>query len=115
MPDIEKRLEAFCSYCPRHYYFPRGRRNRRRADIYLLGILMSPENQEQVLPLILTGPKESADYFRVLDDFIVNTLGEDARRHYQIIVDDAAEAARIMKKYMPLVKITVVAQGCLQL
>jgi hypothetical protein len=31
---------------------------------------MNPQNSDQVLPLILTGPKESADYFRVLDDFI---------------------------------------------
>ena len=56
------------------------------------------------LPLILTGPKESADYFRVLDEFIVHTLGEAARRHYRIIIDDAAEVARQMKKAMPLVK-----------
>ena len=38
--------------------------------LYLLGILMNPANKDQVLPLILTGPKESADYFRVLDEFI---------------------------------------------
>ena len=48
--------------------------------------------------------KESADYFRVLDEFIVHTLGETARRHYRIIIDDAAEVARQMKKAMPLVK-----------
>lgn len=65
--------------------------------LYLLGILMHPSNKSQVLPLILTGPKESADYFRVLDEFIVHTLGEAARRHYRIIVDDAAEVARQMK------------------
>ena len=59
---------------------------------------MNPENNDQVLPLILTGPKESADYFRVLDEFIVNTVGEQARRHYTIIIDDAAEVARQMKK-----------------
>ena len=58
----------------------------------------------QVLPLILTGPKESADYFRVLDEFITHTLGESARRHYRIIIDDPAEVARQMKKAMPLVK-----------
>ncbi|SQC15343.1 decarboxylase [Klebsiella pneumoniae] len=29
---------------------------------------MHPDNKAQVLPLILTGPKESADYFRVLDE-----------------------------------------------
>ena len=44
--------------------------------LYLLGILMNPANKDQVLPLILTGPKESADYFRVLDEFVVHTLGE---------------------------------------
>ena len=103
MPDIEKRLEAFVRIAHGIIIFPGGVGTAEEL-LYLLGILMSPENQEQVLPLILTGPKESADYFRVLDDFIVNTLGEDARRHYQIIVDDAAEVARIMKKYMPLVK-----------
>ena len=85
MPDIEKRLEAF-------------------VRIAHGGILMNPANKNQVLPLILTGPKESADYFRVLDEFIVHTLGEDARRHYRIIIDDAAEVARQMKKAMPLVK-----------
>ncbi|MGQ7171978.1 pyrimidine/purine nucleotide monophosphate nucleosidase domain-containing protein, partial [Escherichia sp. R-CC3] len=31
-------------------------------------------------------------------------LGENARRHYRIIIDDAAEVARQMKKSMPLVK-----------
>ena len=41
--------------------------------LYLLGILMHPENKDQVLPLVLTGPKESADYFRVLNDFVINT------------------------------------------
>ena len=65
---------------------------------------MNPHNADQVLPLILTGPKESADYFRVLDDFIVNTLGEKARSHYRVIIDDPAEVAREMKKAMPLVK-----------
>ena len=72
--------------------------------LYLLGILMHPDNKAQVLPLILTGPKESADYFRVLDEFITHTLGESARRHYRIIIDDPAEVARQMKKAMPLVK-----------
>lgn len=58
---------------------------------------MHPDNKAQVLPLILTGPKESADYFRVLDEFITHTLGESARRHYRIIIDDPAEVARQMK------------------
>ncbi len=65
---------------------------------------MDPANSEQVLPLILTGPKESAEYFTVLDDFIRHTLGEDASKHYQIIIDDAQEVARVMKQSMPKVK-----------
>ncbi|MGK3144219.1 nucleotide 5'-monophosphate nucleosidase PpnN [Pantoea sp. C2G6] len=103
MPDIEKRLEAFVRIAHGIIIFPGGVGTAEEL-LYLLGILMNPQNDDQVLPLILTGPKESADYFRVLDDFIVNTLGEQARKHYQVIIDDAAEVARLMKKAMPQVK-----------
>ena len=102
MPDIEKRLEAFVRIAHGIIIFPGGVGTAEEL-LYLLGILMHPSNKSQVLPLILTGPKESADYFRVLDEFIVHTLGEAARRHYRIIVDDAAEVARQMKKAMPMV------------
>ena len=103
MPDIEKRLEAFVRIAHGIIIFPGGVGTAEEL-LYLLGILMNPANKDQVLPLILTGPKESADYFRVLDEFVVHTLGENARRHYRIIIDDAAEVARQMKKSMPLVK-----------
>ncbi|MEJ4045388.1 nucleotide 5'-monophosphate nucleosidase PpnN [Erwinia sp. SLM-02] len=103
MPDIEKRLEAFVRIAHGILIFPGGVGTAEEL-LYLLGILMNPHNHDQVLPLILTGPKESADYFRVLDEFIVTTLGEQARRHYSIIIDDAAEVARQMKKAMPAVK-----------
>lgn len=101
--DIEKRLEAFVRIAHGIIIFPGGVGTAEEL-LYLLGILMNPANKDQVLPLILTGPKESADYFRVLDEFVVHTLGENARRHYRIIIDDAAEVARQMKKSMPLVK-----------
>ncbi|WP_127956510.1 nucleotide 5'-monophosphate nucleosidase PpnN [Serratia microhaemolytica] len=103
MPDIEKRLEAFVRIAHGIIIFPGGAGTAEEL-LYLLGILMDPENSQQVLPLILTGPKESADYFRVLDQFISNTLGEQARRHYRIIIDNPVEVARQMKKAMPLVK-----------
>jgi len=103
MPDIEKRLEAFVRIAHGIIIFPGGVGTAEEL-LYLLGIMMNPHNHAQVLPLILTGPKESADYFRVLDEFIVNTLGDEARRHYTIIIDDAAEVARVMKKAMPKVK-----------
>lgn len=103
MPDIEKRLEAFVRIAHGIIIFPGGVGTAEEL-LYLLGILMNPANQHQVLPLILTGPKQSADYFRVLDEFITHTLGESARRYYRIIIDDAPEVARQMKKAMPLVK-----------
>ncbi|MDA5545139.1 MULTISPECIES: nucleotide 5'-monophosphate nucleosidase PpnN [Yersinia] len=103
MPDIEKRLEAFVRIAHGIIIFPGGVGTAEEL-LYLLGILMNPHNKEQVLPLILTGPKESADYFRVVDEFIMNTLGDEARKYYQIIIDDPDEVARQMKKAMPLVK-----------
>ncbi|BES83813.1 LOG family protein [Pectobacterium araliae] len=103
MPDIEKRLEAFVRIGHGIIIFPGGV-GTAEEFLYLLGIMMNPENSEQVLPIILTGPEESADYFRVLDEFIVGTLGRQARRYYSIIINDAAEVARQMKKAMPLVQ-----------
>ncbi|MGV7962729.1 nucleotide 5'-monophosphate nucleosidase PpnN [Photorhabdus tasmaniensis] len=103
MPDIEKRLEAFVRIAHGIIIFPGGVGTAEEL-LYLLGILMNPENQGQVLPLILTGPKESADYFQVLDEFIIHTLGKEARRYYYIIIDNAPEVAQLMKKAMPLVR-----------
>ena len=103
MPDIEKRLEAFVRIAHGIIIFPGGVGTAEEL-LYLLGIMMHPHNQQQVLPLILTGPKESEDYFRVLDDFIINTLGEAATRHYRIIIDDAPAVAKAMKQAMPEVK-----------
>lgn len=103
MIDIEKRLEAFVRIAHGIIIFPGGVGTAEEL-LYLLGILINPENNEQVLPLILTGPKESADYFHVLDTFIMNTLGDEARQHYSIIIDDPVEVARQMKEAMPLVK-----------
>lgn len=103
MPDIEKRLEAFVRIGHGIIIFPGGV-GTAEEFLYILGILMSPENSEQHLPLILTGPKESADYFAALDEFILNTLGLEAQRYYSVIIDNPAEVARQMKQAMPLVK-----------
>ncbi|GKX63559.1 LOG family protein ygdH [Pragia fontium] len=103
MPDIEKRLEAFVRIAHGIIIFPGGVGTAEEL-LYLLGILMNPENKDQKLPLILTGPKESADYFHVLDTFILSTLGEQARQHYTIVIDDPEEVARQMKHGMSKVK-----------
>lgn len=103
MPDIEKRLEAFVRMAHGIIIFPGGPGTAEEL-LYILGIMMHPDNAEQPLPIVLTGSKESEAYFRSIDEFIKATLGEQATKHYQIIIDDPAQAARVMKQAMPAVK-----------
>ncbi|MDF2154874.1 nucleotide 5'-monophosphate nucleosidase PpnN [Vibrio sp. CAU 1672] len=97
MPDIEKRLEAFLRMAHGIVIFPGGPGTAEEL-LYVLGIMMHPDNQHNPMPIILTGPKESEAYFRSIDDFIGDTLGEEGRKHYQIIIDDPAQVARVMKQ-----------------
>lgn len=99
MPDIEKRLEAFVRMAHGIVIFPGGPGTAEEL-LYILGIMMHPENADQPLPIVLTGPKESEAYFRSIDQFIGDTLGEAAQKHYQIVIDDPAQVARIMKQSM---------------
>ncbi|WP_120513914.1 nucleotide 5'-monophosphate nucleosidase PpnN [Photobacterium salinisoli] len=103
MPDIEKRLEAFVRVGHGIIIFPGGAGTAEEL-LYIIGILMHPENQDQPLPVVLTGPKSSEPYFRTLDSFVRDTLGEEATKHYQIVIDDPAKVARIMKAAMPQIK-----------
>ncbi len=103
LPDIEKRLEAFVRMGHAIIIFPGGAGTAEEL-LYLLGILMHPENKDQPMPVVLTGPKESENYFKVIDDFIRSTLGDDATRYYQIIIGDPPQVARIIKNAMPTVK-----------
>ncbi len=97
MPDIEKRLEAFVRLCHGIIVFPGGAGTAEEI-LYLLGLLLDPANAGQPFPLVFTGPRESAGYFRQLDRFIGTTLGEEAQKRYRIIVDDPAEVAREMQR-----------------
>ncbi|WP_076585580.1 nucleotide 5'-monophosphate nucleosidase PpnN [Vibrio ostreicida] len=99
MPDIEKRLEAFVRLAHGIVIFPGGAGTAEEL-LYILGIMMHPDNARQPLPIVLTGPKESEAYFRSIDKFIADTLGSEAQKHYQIIVDDPARVARAMKQGM---------------
>lgn len=103
MPDIEKRLEAFVRMAHGIIIFPGGAGTAEEL-LYILGIMMHPDNASQPMPIVLTGPKESEAYFRSIDTFIAETLGEKARQHYQIVIDDPEKAARIMSQAMPLVR-----------
>lgn len=103
LPDIEKRLEAFVRVAHAIIIFPGGAGTAEEL-LYLLGILMHPENAEQPMPVVLTGPKESANYFRVIDEFIRSVLGDNATKYYQIVIDNPAKVAQIIKQAMPAVK-----------
>ncbi|MFT6985035.1 MAG: putative Rossmann-fold nucleotide-binding protein [Psychromonas sp.] len=99
LPDIEKRLEAFIRIAHGIVIFPGGPGTAEEL-LYILGIMMHPENKRQPLPIVLTGPKESEAYFQAIDQFIGDTLGKEAQQHYQIIIDDPSLVAQVMKKSM---------------
>ena len=97
MPDIEKRLEAFVRIGHGIIVFPGGVGTAEEI-LYLLGILLHPDNAGIPFPLIFTGPRQSAAYFEQIDRFLRLTLGDEVAQHYQIIVDDPAAVARAMVK-----------------
>lgn len=93
LPDIEKRLEAFVRTGHGIVVFPGGAGTAEEI-LYILGILLHPENAEIPFPLILTGPNGTEEYFKQIDQFIATTLGEQAQKRYKIIIDDPAQVAR---------------------
>jgi predicted Rossmann-fold nucleotide-binding protein len=97
MPDIEKRLEAFVRTGHGIVVFPGGAGTAEEI-LYILGILLHPDNAEIPFPLIFTGPASSRDYFTQIDAFLALTLGEAAQKRYQIIIDDPDAVAVAMVK-----------------
>ena len=95
MPDIEKRLEAFVRLGHGIIVFPGGVGTAEEI-LYLLGLLMHPDNANLGFPLILTGPRGSFAYFEQIDQFLRLTLGEAATSRYRIIVDDPSLVATTM-------------------
>lgn len=96
MPDMEKRLEAFVRVGHGIVVFPGGVGTAEEI-LYLLGVLIHPDNQGQPMPMIMTGPASAEPYFRQIDAFVAATLGKDAQRRYKIIIDDPREVARAMR------------------
>ncbi len=95
MPDIEKRLEAFVRLGHGIIVFPGGAGTTEEI-LYILGILLHPDNKNIPFPLVFTGPSNSAEYFERVDKFIGDTLGAEAQSLYKIIVDDPEAVAREM-------------------
>lgn len=96
MPDIEKRLEAFVRLGHGIIVFPGGAGTTEEI-LYILGILLHPDNKDIPFPLIFTGPESARDYFAQVDTFIGNTLGKQAQSRYKIIINDPDEVSREMK------------------
>jgi predicted Rossmann-fold nucleotide-binding protein len=95
MPDIEKRLESFVRIGHGIIVFPGGVGTAEEI-LYLLGILLREENAQVPFPLILTGPTAAAPYFEQIDRFIRLTLGEEATKRYEIIIDNPQKVAKRM-------------------
>ena len=62
LPDIEKRLEAFVRVGLGIVVFPGGAGTAEEI-LYILGILLHPENVDLPFPLIFSGPESARDYF----------------------------------------------------
>lgn len=99
LPDIEKRLEAFVRLGHGIIVFPGGVGTAEEI-LYILGILLHPNNDKVPFPLIFTGPDGSESYFETVDRFIRTTLGERAAQRYEIIVNDPHGVAVKMKEGM---------------
>lgn len=95
MPDIEKRLEAFVRVGHGIVVFPGGAGTAEEI-LYILGILLHPDNADLPFPLIFSGPESAKDYFTQIDQFIGATLGEAAQKRYKIIIGDQAAVAQEM-------------------
>jgi predicted Rossmann-fold nucleotide-binding protein len=93
MPDMEKRLEAFVRVGHGIVVFPGGVGTAEEI-LYLLGVLLHPDNSGLPFPLVMTGPRSAEPYFRKIDEFVGATLGPEAQQHYKIIVDDPRAVAR---------------------
>jgi len=103
MPDIEKRLEAFVRAGHGFVVFPGGVGTAEEI-LYLLGILLHPDNRDIPFPLVLTGPPESTEYFDRIDRFIRGTLGDAATERYRVLIDDPIGVAQEMKAGMEAVR-----------
>ncbi len=99
LPDMEKRLESFVRLAHGIVVFPGGVGTTEEL-LYLLAIVLDPANEEVQVPLYLTGPEGTEDYFQALQDFLDATLGSEARERFRIVVGDPEGLARSLRGAM---------------
>ena len=103
MPDMEKRLKAFVRTGHGIVVFPGGVGTAEEI-LYLLGILLHPDNADIPFPLIMSGPASSRGYFEQIHEFIGETLGADAQSRYTVIIDDPESVGRRMREGLDQVR-----------
>ena len=104
MPDIEKRLEAFVRIGHGIIVFPGGVGTAEEI-LYLLGILLHPDNAGLPFPLIFSGPVESAAYFEQIDKFLRLALGDGVAERYRIVIGNPAETAKLANRGIEKVRL----------
>ena len=95
MNSIERRLEAFARISHGIIIFPGGAGTCEEL-LFLLGVLLHPDNKNIPFPLIFAGDESSKGYFEKVDEFILATLGREATQHYKIIIGDPELVAHKM-------------------
>ena len=103
MPDIEKRLEAFVRIGHGIIIFPGGPGTMEEL-LYLLSILLHPDNTDLKLPVILTGDEYSKAYFEGIINFLNATLGSKATDKLKLIINHPRDVATYMKEQMEAVR-----------
>ncbi|MGN1393924.1 MAG: nucleotide 5'-monophosphate nucleosidase PpnN [Succinivibrionaceae bacterium] len=103
LSDIEQRLEAFVRIASTIIIFPGGPGTAEEL-LYILSIKSNKANRHEPLPLILTGPEESREYFNALDKFIRAVLGDEVTRLYTIIINDPLKVVEVASKGVKLIK-----------
>jgi predicted Rossmann-fold nucleotide-binding protein len=103
LPDIEKRLEAFLRLGHGIIIFPGGAGTMEEI-LYLLSVIMHPQNNNIPFPVVLTGPECSRAYFDAVLEFIEFTLGRKASDKLTVLIDEPIESALFLKKGLGHVK-----------
>ena len=103
MPDMEKRLEAFVRVGHGIIVFPGGAGTTEEI-LYLLGVLLHPDNANMPMPMIMTGPLSAEPFFQQIDEFVGATLGKEAQSRYEIIIGDAQAVAKKMNGLLDRVR-----------
>ncbi|MFT5484564.1 MAG: putative Rossmann-fold nucleotide-binding protein [Halieaceae bacterium] len=97
LPDIEKRLEAFVRLAHCIIVFPGGVGTLEEI-LYLLTLMIHPDNSEVPLKILFAAPEGREDYFQQIDQFIKNTIGEKATNYYEIVVGKPLRVAQLARK-----------------